>query len=88
VSPAHAVSAPRRRLAWALIACGAVLLAWAVLALCAAGLGGPPEAFEFARRRSYDAVKSAVHAAFPAFALRALAGLVLLRLGLRLRRSR
>ncbi|MAF64972.1 MAG: hypothetical protein CMJ84_04840 [Planctomycetes bacterium] len=80
-------SGVRRRLAVLLIACGAASLTWAVFTLCSAGLGGPPEAFEFAQRRSYDEVKRSVHAAFGGFALRALGGFLLLRLGLVLRRD-
>jgi hypothetical protein len=87
LDPARTTGTHRRRIALLLFACGTALMVWAVFAFCAAALGGPPDEILFANRRPYDEVKRSVHAAFPGLLLRGLGGLLLLRLGVLLRRD-
>ena len=77
----------RDRVGLALIALGLIGILWGVLHVLEAanGPGWGPTSFE--DRRGYDQVKVDVHAALPGGLVRSFAGLGLLLLGARLRRS-
>ena len=66
---------------------GLGLILWGVSGVLAAAYG-PEPARTFAERRSYDQVKPDVHAAFPTAMARALAGVLVISLGVRTRRRR
>jgi len=74
----------RARAGHALTGIGLACILWAVVFMNARAIGGPPDGLDFARRRPYDQVKSAVHEAFPGFLLRGLSGLALVVAGRRL----
>ncbi|MBJ20435.1 MAG: hypothetical protein CL933_13580 [Deltaproteobacteria bacterium] len=74
----------RRTKARALVVAGLALLLWGVLGFTSASIGGPPEGFSFANRRSYSEVKRATHSAFLPFVVRISAGLLILFLGTKL----
>ena len=76
------------RVGTALMLLGGACILWGILFMNFSALGGPPPEYSFARRRSYDQVKSAAHRAFPGFVLRVGPGLALLLVGARLRRAR
>ena len=76
----------RRRLGGVLIGAGLALVLVGVLYLLEAASGGRRPR-SFAERRSYDQVKVDLHAAFPAAAALAAAGLTLALGGARLRRG-
>lgn len=80
-------SAGRRldRAGWLTVGLGIALILWGVLFMDSRALGTRTR-HEFAERRSYDQVKSAAHAAFPGFVLRAGSGLLLVLAGSELRR--
>jgi hypothetical protein len=77
----------RRRLGWVLTGIGALLVLLGVFELTSAGYGTRVR-HNFAERRSYDMVKTDVHAALPWAATKALVGLGVVLLGARLRSRR
>ena len=77
----------RRTTGRGMVGVGIGVLLWAALSFTSSSLGGPPDELHFANRRPYNEVKRSVHAAFPGLLLRGLGGLLLLRLGVLLRRD-
>jgi hypothetical protein len=75
----------RIQIGWVVSGLGFVAILWGVFHLTNATVGGPIH--EFKDRRTYTEVKKATHEAFPGTLVRALAGLVLVWWGGRIRAS-
>ena len=67
-----------------LIVLGIIALAWAALFMTSNSIGGPPEELGFAHRKSYNEIKSGVHASMLGMLWRAGLGGALIWLGLRI----